>query len=99
MPEQQTSIVRVEVDYAEQPSTAYANYVSISHSPTELFIDFCLVAPPYTVEPDNSIKVRAFQRLVIPVQVGAGVVEALRAQLAKLAEEHEAQQFPEEIGE
>jgi Protein of unknown function (DUF3467) len=62
----------------------YANYASVSHSPSEVFIDCALVAMPYNVSlEDSQVLAPVIARIILPPPVAQGLITALQAQTEK----------------
>ena len=59
----------------------YANYASVTHSPSEIFIDCALVAMPYNVNlEDSQVLAPVIARIILPPAVAQGLITALQAQ-------------------
>jgi hypothetical protein len=69
----------------EQPfPTLYANYAVVRHTPTELCIDFCLMAHPLKVNVGKkSALVPVISRIMLPTQVATGLIKALQDQIKR----------------
>ena len=79
--EQQLTIVPA---YPNPFPSFYANYASVSHSTSEIFIDCALVAMPYDVNLEESqVLAPVIARIILPPPVAAGLVTALQAQTEK----------------
>ncbi len=66
----------------------YANFASVSHTPQELILDFCLVAPPYDFdEASQKVMSRVSMRVVTPIEFGSALVDAISTQLKKIESE------------
>ena len=62
----------------------YANYASVSHTATEMFLDFCLLGLPYSVDLEQkAATVPVVARIIIPPQMAEGLIKALQAQMEK----------------
>src|SRR5215213_9175466 len=62
----------------------YANYASVTHSTSEIFIDYALVAMPYQVNLEESqVQAPVIARIILPPAVAAGLITALQAQIEK----------------
>lgn len=62
----------------------YANYASVSHTASEVFIDYCLMGMPYNVDLENGqVTAPVIARIVLPPTVASGLVTALQAQTEK----------------
>lgn len=65
-------------------TTAYANFASISHTAGEFVLDFCLIAPPHNVNPEEKVLLApVVSRVVIPAGMGNALVQALTDQIKK----------------
>lgn len=65
----------------------YANYASVSHTASEIFIDCCLMGMPYDVNLDESqVTVPVIARIIMPPTVAIGLITALQAQTEKQKE-------------
>ena len=70
--------------------TAYSNFASVTHTTTELCVDFCLIAPPHKVgvERDKATAhVPVVSRIFMPPDLADGLIKALRAQLGQSRKE------------
>lgn len=72
----------IKANYETDYDTYYSNFAAVSHTPTELFIDFCTLSPPYNVDKDNKIlNAHVVSRIVITAEVAIGLINALSEQL------------------
>jgi hypothetical protein len=99
--ELKTFRIKVDADRSSVNSAAtfYSNYASVSHSPTEICIDFCLLAPPHKIrgslnpeteakegsETEQVILAPVNARILIPVEMANGLVKAISAQAERFA--------------
>ena len=80
--------INIVPNYEKSFSSFYSNYAVVSHTPTELCIDFCILAPPHAVDMEKkTVNVPVIARALIPVKMAEGLINALRDQSAKLAAE------------
>jgi hypothetical protein len=81
-------------DYQTTVPAVYANVAFVNHTADDFSIDFCLIAPPSRVEPaTHTVPVPVVARVIVPLQVARGLIEALRRQLAKQTSERHAGQI------
>jgi Protein of unknown function (DUF3467) len=89
--ESQGMEIKFQPDHRATFPTFYANFASVSHTGEDLSIDFCLLVPPYNVQPETqSIPVPIVVRVITPPGMAEGLIEALRIQLAKQNSERES---------
>jgi hypothetical protein len=76
--------LKIVANYEQSFPTFYSNYASVSHTPTELCIDFCVLAPPHKIDVDKkTTSVPVIARLLIPEGMARGLVTALQVQVQK----------------
>lgn len=77
--------VMVAPEYYAQTPTYYSNFAAVSHTTTEVSIDFCLLAPPYNVKSDEQLTALApvVAKVVIPPAMVSRLVNALQQQEIK----------------
>jgi hypothetical protein len=76
--------LEIVANYEQAFPTFYSNIATVSHTPAELCIDFCLLAPPHNVDVDKKTsKVPVIARMLVPEDMARGLVKALQAQLEK----------------
>jgi hypothetical protein len=76
--------LKIIAGYEQSFPTFYSNYAAVSHTPTELCIDFCVMAPPHKIDVDKkTTSVPVIARLLIPEGMAKGLVTALQAQVQK----------------
>jgi hypothetical protein len=62
----------------------------VSHTPEDLTVDFCLIAPPINVNTQEKIlSAPVVVRVVIPPGMADGLVKAIQAQPTKQSQERE----------
>ena len=72
--------------------TAYSNFASVSHTPTDLCIDFCLIAPPPRVDMDKqTAQLPVVSRVVIPAAMADSLAEAVKVQSEKAKQRRAAE--------
>lgn len=70
--------------YESAFSTYYSNFAAISHTPDELCIDFCLIAPPHVVDAETTtLRPDVVARVMVPPRIVDGLIKALRSQIDK----------------
>jgi hypothetical protein len=75
-------------NYEKAFPSFYSNYAVVSHTASELCIDFCVLAPPHDVDVEKkTASVPVVARALIPVSLTEGLIDALRDQLSKHAAE------------
>jgi hypothetical protein len=75
-------------NYEKAFPSFYSNYAVVSHTASELCIDFCVLAPPHAVDVEKKTAgVPVIARALIPVNLTDGLINALRDQLSKHAAE------------
>ena len=85
----------IAVKYEGAGPAFYANFASVSHTPQELLIDFCLVAPPFELDPDTQmIASRISVRVITPLHFGSALVEAINTRLGRAESERSRQSKP-----
>lgn len=78
---QQLSVVPL---YPAAFPSFYANYASVSHTASEVFIDCCLMGMPYNVNlEEGHVMTPVVARIILPPTVAAGLITALQAQTQK----------------
>lgn len=96
--EKPKSVKGVEVDYTKPIPSVYSNYAGISHSVNEYFIDFCLIAPPYTLKAQEPVVLaQPITRIIIPAELGPLLMEALKTQINR--HEETAGEYKKEISQ
>lgn len=82
--------ITLQPDYRTSFHTFYSNFATISHTPDDLSIDFCLTAPPHNVDlKANILPVPVVARIIVPPAMAEGLIKALRNQLDKQLQERE----------
>ena len=82
--EGQKAQLTIGPDYGGAFPTFYANYVQVSHTVTEVFLDCCLLALPYNIDLDkHKIATPVVARVVIPPKIMTGLIKALEVQAKK----------------
>ncbi|HEY6230464.1 MAG TPA: DUF3467 domain-containing protein [Pyrinomonadaceae bacterium] len=62
----------------------YANYASVTHTASEIFIDCCVMGMPYNVNLEEAqVLTPVVARVILPPAVASGLVTALQAQTEK----------------
>jgi hypothetical protein len=62
----------------------YANYASVSHTASEIFIDCCVMGMPYNVNlEEGQVMTPVIARIILPPTVASGLITALQAQTEK----------------
>lgn len=77
-------------DYSGDFPTYYANLGSVSHSPYDLCIDFCTIAPPHKISNNGGnlfVGAPVTVRVVVPPEMAEGLIEALQTRLERYQEE------------
>jgi hypothetical protein len=80
--------VQIRPAYDHSFARFYSNYASVSHTPFELCIDFCTIAPPNRLKGNTLEAPVTVQVLVQPIMVD-GLIKALQAQLQKYIQSSE----------
>ena len=76
--------LQIIANYEQSFPTFYSNVATVSHTPAELCIDFCLLAPPHKVDVEKKTsKVPVIARMLVPEDMAKGLVKALEAQIEK----------------
>jgi hypothetical protein len=72
-------------EYPAQLPIFYSNFASVSHTGTEVSIDFCLLAQPYNIKSDENLValVPAVAKVIIPPAMVSGLISALQSQEIK----------------
>lgn len=71
-------------DYSDSFSTFYANFAYVSHTNSEIMVDFCLVSLPYSVDLETKeARVPVVCRIIIPPLLVDGLMKALKIQQEK----------------
>ncbi len=87
----QSQPVEIVPDYSPNRPPVYSNYAVVSHSPTEMFVDFCLIQPPFVlIEGEKSLKAPTVASVILTKEVARGLKDALEQQLARTQESSEA---------
>jgi hypothetical protein len=82
--EGQKAQLTIAPDYSGEFPTFYANYVQVSHTVSEVFLDCCLLALPYNIDLDkNKVTTPVVARVVIPPKIMTGLIKALEVQAKK----------------
>lgn len=66
--------VRVQPDYDNPFPSAYANFAAVSHTPFEVCIDFCTIAPPNRHDAEKKI---LYAPVTVRVMIQPGMIEGL----------------------
>lgn len=62
----------------------YANYASVSHTASEVFIDCCVMGMPYNVNlEEGQVMTPVVARIILPPSVATGLITALQSQTEK----------------
>jgi hypothetical protein len=70
--------------YEQSFPSFYSNYAAVSNTPTELCIDFCVLAPPHRVNVEKKTAgVPVIARVLIPADMASGLVKALESQIQR----------------
>jgi len=89
-PEKAPGGFNVEPSYDDPYPSCYSNYASVSHTLTEICIDFCTIAAPYRVDMNNGVlRVPVVAQVLLQSEVARGLINALQEQLTKQAQERE----------
>jgi Protein of unknown function (DUF3467) len=81
----------LRADYKSSFPTFYANFAVVSHTPEDLTVDFCLIAPPINVNAqEKTLSAPVVARVMIPPGMADGLVKAIQTQLSKQSQEREA---------
>jgi hypothetical protein len=73
--------------YEQSFPSFYSNYAVVSNTPTELCIDFCVMAPPHKINVEKkTTSVPVVSRILMPAGMARALIKALESQLQK----HEA---------
>jgi len=71
-------------NYEKAFPSFYSNYAVVSHTASELCIDFCVLAPPHAVDLEKkTASVPVVARALIPIILTDELINALRDQLSK----------------
>ena len=82
----------VAIKYEGTTPVFYANFASVTHTPQELLIDFCVVAPPFTVDPvTQMITSNVSVRVIAPLTFGQALVDAINTRLKRAESERPRQ--------
>lgn len=74
-------------DYSHPFPAFYANYIQVSHSSSEAFLDCCLLALPYNLElEEKRVTTPVVVRVIIPPIIMTGLIKALDEQAKKQQE-------------
>ena len=74
----------IQPDYNSSFPHFYSNFASVSHTPSDLSIDFCLIAPPHNFRIDErTLYAKMVVRVTVPSDMATGLVQALQDQLKK----------------
>lgn len=88
--EQAPQPLQVQPDYSKEFPRFYSNIAVVSHTMSDLCIDFCLAAPPYKVDENNqTVSQEVVARVVVPSDMVEGMVRALSSQLKSLQQDRE----------
>jgi hypothetical protein len=81
---QEGASLKIVPAYPNPFPSFYANYASVTHSTSEIFIDCALVAMPYQVDLEEAqVQAPVIARIILPPTVAAGLITALQAQTEK----------------
>lgn len=81
---EKSKAIKISPDYEQQFPTVYSNFASISRTPFEFAIDFCIIGPhPKHDENDNTVYVPIGVRVLIPNQVVPKLIEAIQEHIEK----------------
>ncbi len=70
----------------------YANYASVTHTASEIFIDCCVMGMPYNVDLEGGkVMTPVIARIIVPPPVASGLITALQAQTEKQKETAKAE--------
>jgi hypothetical protein len=76
--------VKISPNYDAPFGSFYSNYASISHTRSELCVDFGIVSPPHKVDLEKQIAYApVIVRVIIPPQLVDGLIGALKDQVEK----------------
>jgi hypothetical protein len=88
--EAQPESLMFRADYKSSFPTFYANFAVVSHTPEDLTVDFCLIAPPINVNTqEKTVSAPVVVRVMVPPGMADGLVKAIQAQLTKQNQERE----------
>ena len=69
--------------YESRIPTIYANFASVSSTPQEIFIDFCVVAPPLDIDAKNQLRSQVITRIIANQDFAQALVQAISTNLAR----------------
>src|SRR3990167_8458251 len=76
--------ISIQPDYSGVFPTFYSNFALVSHTPSDICIDFCLLAPPHNIETDKKVLFSPMTtRVVVSTDTAKGLIGALESQLQK----------------
>ena len=79
--------ITIAPDYSHAFPTFYSNYIQVSHTGSEAFLDYCLLALPYNLELDEKrVTTPVVARIIIPPAIMTGLIKALEDQATKQQE-------------
>ena len=85
--ERQKAELAIAPDYGHTFPTFYSNYIQVSHTASEAFLDCCLLALPYNLELDEKrVTTPVVARIIIPPSIMTGLIKALEDQAKKQQE-------------
>lgn len=78
--EQKKALI-IKADYQGPLHAIYSNFASVTSTPNEMCLDFCLIAPPHKFDAESStLAAPVILRVVIPPEMARGLIEALQRQ-------------------
>lgn len=83
----QKAELAIAPDYGHPFPSFYSNYIQVSHTGSEVFLDCCLLALPYNLELDEKrVTTPVVARIIIPPAIMSGLIKALEDQAKKQQE-------------
>ncbi len=91
--EESNKPIEIEIYREEDQRRVFSNYVGVSANPNEVSLKFCDLKPPAnkeeleTVQKEGKVKIPVTTEIVLPIEVGASLMEALGNVLKQMEEE------------
>lgn len=74
-------------DYGNRFPAFYSNYIQVSHTASEVYLDCCLLALPYNLELEGGkVTTPIVARIIFPPKIMTGLIKALDDQAKKQQE-------------
>jgi hypothetical protein len=84
LPQKAAFEIKIAATYEQPFPTFYSNYAVVSHTTSELSIDFCLLATPHKIDVETkTASVPVIARMLIPGAMANGLMTALQDQIKK----------------